>query len=81
MRVRLRQAALAGGGDWDALEPGSAADFAWEEPLAPRRLAVRLDGCGGAWRDGAVHEYGLDALRARAPRPAQSEVPRIPMEA
>ena len=62
-RVRVRFQQRDVGGEWEALEPGTAADFAWEEPLAARRLRVRMDGCGGAWRDGAVHEYSLDVLR------------------
>lgn len=67
-RVRVRFQQRNVGGEWEALGPGAAADFAWEEPLAARRLRVRLDGCGGAWRDCIVHEYSLDVLRARLKR-------------
>ncbi len=67
-RVRVRFQQRNVGGEWEALGPGAAADFAWEEPLAARRLRVRLDGCGGAWRDCIVHEYSLDVLRARPER-------------
>ena len=66
-RVRVRFQQRDVGGEWEALEPGTAADFAWEEPLAARRLRVRMDGCGGAWRNGAVHEYSLDVLRVCLP--------------
>ena len=52
--------------DMRQVEPGTALDYAWDEPQATRRLRCLLEGAGGAFRDSAVHSYSLDEIRVGA---------------
>lgn len=64
LRLRFQQRDT-GSGNWEELAPGRGCDYAWEEPMGPRRLRVWLDAAAVGLRDPTVHEYGLDAIRVR----------------
>ncbi|KAK9809768.1 hypothetical protein WJX73_004442 [Symbiochloris irregularis] len=50
--------------EWEAVQSGHTADYAWDEPLLARKLRVCIDSDLAAYQNVAVHEYSLDMIKA-----------------